>query len=213
MAATLAQLRARAQVLYDVSGSTVLATAEWNDLVNDAYRALWADVVSVNNDFRNTVLPFTLTSSNTQALPDDFQDVRSVRLNPGLDTQMYLPKYPPKSGSEMFERSYRLSGSNLIIEPRQRAAGSYDLTYVPQPPVLVADGDTLDVELDQFRDFIVYHAAIAAAAREESAIEQWSALLATIAARVRRWAAGQRSADPDRIEDVRNTTVWQWTPP
>lgn len=213
MAATLAQLRARAQVIYDVSGSTVLATAEWNDLVNDAYRALWADVVSVNNDFRNTVLPFVLTTGNTQALPADFQDARFVRINPGQDTQMYLPKYPAKAASEMFDRSYRLQGVNLIIEPIQRAAGSYDLTYVPQPPVLVADGDTLDIELDQFRDYLVYHTAVAAMAREESAIEQLSALLSNIRERVRRWAAGQRSADPDRVEDVRNTTVWQWTPP
>ena len=213
MAATLAQLRARAQVIYDVSGSLVLSSSEWNDLVNDAYRALWADVVSVNNDFRNNVLPFTITSGQTQALPADFQDVRYVRRDPGLDTQMYLPKYPPKTGAGAFNRSYRLSGSNLLIEPIQRAAGSYDLTYVPQPPVLTADGDTLDLELDQFRDYLVYHAAIAAFAREESDISQLAQLLGAVQGRVRRWAAGQRSADPDMVEDVRVQTTWQWTPP
>lgn len=214
MATALSVLEQRVQTLYDVSGSAVLSSAELDQFINDAYRTLWAMVVAINKDFRITTLPFTLASGQqSQAFPTDFMEIRFVRLNPGTDNQIYLSKAGAKTGSQQWDRSYRPAGTAVIIEPIQRAAGAYALDYVPQPPVLVAPNDTLDAELDQFSDFIAYHAATIALVREEADGGQFESLLGAIAARVSRWASDQRSADPDRIEDVRRRSSWMWAPP
>jgi len=223
VATALSVLEQRVQTLYDVSGSTVLSAAELDQFINDAYRKLWAMVVAVNKDFRLTPLPFTLVAGQqAQAFPADFMEIRFVRLNPGTDGQVYLTKWGAKSGSQQYDRSYRPSGANLIIEPLQRAAGVYSLDYIPQPPVLAAPTDSVDAELDQFSDFLVYDATIAALAREEADAGQMVAICygipgdpqnAGIAGRVRRWASDQRSADPDKIEDVRRRSPWMWAPP
>lgn len=214
MATQLSTLEQRVQTLYDVSGSTVLSTAELDQFINDAYRVLWAMVIAVNKDFRVNTLSFTLASGQqSQAFPGDFMEIRFVRLNPGTDNQIYLTKFGAKSGSQQWDRSYRPAGTALFIEPIQRAAGAYALDYIPQPPALVAPTDALDVELDQFSDFIVYHAATIALAREETDATQLQALLGAIAQRVSRWASDQRTADPDRIEDVRRRSTWMFCPP
>lgn len=214
MSITLAQLRARLQVLYDVSGSAVLGTSDWNILVNDGIRALWAEVTAVNKDFRVSVDgPFVLTSTQTHTLPADFREVRAVRRDPGTQQQRYLNKLGPRLANNMLERSYRLQGSSLYIEPISMFTGTYDLLYQPTAPVLVNDGDLLDAELEQFQDYIVFFGVVEAFAREESPADQFEALLADARARVQRWAADQRSADADQVEDVRTSITWDRIPP
>jgi hypothetical protein len=214
VAITLAQLRDRVQVLYDISGSAVLSVAQWNTLVNDGIRAMWAIVTRINKDFRvTTVAPFSLTSVPSVALAADFREMRAVRVDPGTQNQVYLQKLSMRNGSQQFARSWRLQGTSLYIEPIQNCAGTYDYVYIPLPPVLVADGDVFDVELEQFQDFVVYHAVVQALAREESDITQAAQVLGTAEAALTGWASDQRAAEPDQIEDVRKRTAWLWASP
>jgi hypothetical protein len=223
LSVTLATLRQRFQTLYDVQGSAVLTATdggEVDQLLNDGYRALWAEVTAVNKDFRVTLLPFTLTTVQTLSLPSDFREVRYVRRDPGTAQQVFLTRYNARAAQGADQRTYRLQGSLLYIEPLLRAAGSYSLDYGPQCPVLAVGADTLDAELEQFQDFIVYEAVIAALAREESDISQFAAKLngaggsdRGIRGRVHRWASDQRSADPSLVEDVRGGSSWRWAPP
>ena len=171
-------------------------------------------VVAINKDFRITPMPFTLVAGvQAVGFPGDFMEIRFVRVDPGTDNQVYLTKFGAKSGSQQWDRTYRPAGSNLVIEPIQRAAGNYSLDYIPQPPALTSGASTLDAELDQFADFLVYHAVMAALAREETPIDQIESILGGIAQRVTRWASDQRSADPDHVEDVRRRSTWTWAPP
>lgn len=216
MALAIAELRQRFQTLYDVQGSAVLDSTdggEVDQLINDGYRGLWAEVTGVNKDFRVTVLNFTIATGQTQALPADFREVRTVRRDPGTTSQIYLTKFGPKSAGNIYDRTYRLQGSSLYIEPLARAPGSYALDYIPQVGKLADATPNVDVELEPFQDFIVYVAVIEAFSREESDASQYLDLLAQARARVRRWAADQRSADPDVPEDVRRSTPWIWSPP
>lgn len=224
MATTLATLRQRFQTLYDVSGSAVLTATdggEVDQLINDGYRALWAEVTAVNKDFRVSVQNFTIATGQTQALPADFREVRSVRRDPGTTQQVYLNKYGPRSAQQTDERTYRLSGSNLYIEPLLRAPGNYALDYIPALVVLATGASTLDAELEPFTDFIVYHAVIAALGREESDVSAFLVLMngtpdgkdPGARGRVQRWASDQRSADPATVEDVRRGSTWLWAPP
>ncbi|MDB4981758.1 MAG: hypothetical protein JWM82_2510 [Myxococcales bacterium] len=214
MSLTLAQMRARVQVIYDVTGSAVLSDAEWNQLINDGIRALWSLVTRINKDFRVKKLPFTLDGvTQFVALPSDFREVRAVRLNPGTNSQVYLQKESMRNGSQRYARSYRPEGINLYVEPLQNCAGTYDLVYIPAAPVLVLDADAFDLELEQFQDYPIYRAVVAALQREESDVSQAAALLGAAEEAVTGWASDQRSADPDTVDDVRGQTTWLWGPP
>lgn len=214
MAITLAQLRDRVEVIYDVSGSAVLSDPQWNTLVNDGIRAMWAIVTRINKDFRvTTVAPFSLTSVPNVTLAADFREMRAVRSDPGGLNQIYLQKQSMRNGSQQFARSYRLQGNQLYIEPLQNCAGTYDYVYIPAAPVLVLDADVFDVELEQFQDYVVYHAVVAALQREETDVSQSAQMLGAAEGALTSWASDQRSADPDTVEDVRKRTAWLWAPP
>lgn len=220
----LSELRQRFQTLYDVNGSAVLSVGnggEIDQLINDGYRALWAEVTAVNKDFRVNVDSFTIATGQVHALPADFSEVRTVRRDPGTAQQVYLTRYGPKSAANMYDRAYRLADTNLYIEPLVRAPGSYALDYIPQCPFLDASDTMVDAELARFQDFIVYHAVIAALGREESDPSTFFVLMngtpdgkdPGARGRVRRWASDQRSADPSMVEDVRRSSASTWGPP
>jgi hypothetical protein len=83
---------------------------------------------------------------------------------------------------------------------------------------MVNDTDILDAELDQFEDYIVFSATISAMVKGEDDASTVNDLLNNpdvgARARVRKWAAGQRSADPQRVEDVRGRYGgWRSPPP
>ncbi len=216
MATSLATLRGRVQVKADIASSLTFTDPQVNDIINEAYRAMWSDVLDKNPAFRVTALPFTLaTGTQTVSLPADFRAVFTVQLNPGNTTSMrYLTVQGPKTGSSRYEKTYRLQGQSLYIEPLQNCAGSYQLNYNPSCPVLAADGDTLDAELDAFADYIVLYAADQIAGMEANDIQpSLHAAFMTFQQRLQRWAANARQAEPDKIEDVRRRTGWGWFQP
>ena len=209
---TLAELRESAQLLYDIAGSAVLSDPQWDRLLNTGYRKLWAKVVAVLKYFRVTPLSFTLVgTTQTQALPADFREVLRVVSDPGTDNQRILTRYGDRIAQAIWERSYRVEGTNVVVEPAQRSAGSYRLDYIPECPVLAADTDTVDAELAKFEDALVYYAVIAAQTREETDAGGFTALLTSEYADAARWASDQRDAEPDTVDDVRSgSRGWSW---
>ncbi len=202
MAITLAQLRARAQVISDCYRFT---SAEWNELVNDGIRALYADVVAANPDFRVSGTNFSITTTATPSasLPADFRSERAVVRDFGLQTKVYLPRFTMRDGQVAYERSYRLEGTTLVIEPPDRSVGNYRLLYIPTAPVLASDGAFLDTELEQFQDVVILHASMLAMTSEETDISQVAVQLGKAMERVRPWASSLRSTDRATIEDKR----------
>jgi hypothetical protein len=78
---------------------------------------------------------------------------------------------------------------------------------------------TVDAELDQFQDFIVWFAVVQGLIREESDATGFLFLLDGDGqtdfgerGRVKRWASDQRTADPDGVEDVRHRNVFSRGP-
>jgi hypothetical protein len=142
---TSADLTTRAKVLYDVAGSAVLSNPEWVELLNDSYRKLWRTVTRINKTFRINVDTFTLTTSQTRALPSDYRETFAVRLNPGTDQVVVLQRLTIRRASYAFDRSFRLQGANLYIEPIQRCAGTYDHLYIPNVTPLAA---ARDIDMD-----------------------------------------------------------------
>lgn len=203
MATTLLQLRDGAKIHANKQSTPFLTDTEWTNLINKGYRALWQDVVAIDPSFRvSTEASYALTgSANAHTLPADFMEVSSVRRDPDTTREVYLT--PGGVRFPRTELTYRLQGTLLFIEPLERSAGTYKLRYIPQAPVLTNDGDTMDAELEQFREYIELKAAIFALASEESSITELAALLGDEVARVKRWASRRRSYDGDVVEDVR----------
>lgn len=203
MALTLATLRNRLQWAYDVAGSAVLSDDEWNQIANDAYRALWARVVGICKDWRvSSDGPFTLTTGQTRALPATYRETFAVLADPGQPQQRALPKLGYRLSMEGWQKSYRLQGSLLYIEPVGRASGTYTHLYIPDVVPLADDADLVDSELEKFEAWLVYYGADFALTREESE-RLYAGEFALADADVVRWASNQRSAEPDVVDDVR----------
>lgn len=214
MAVTLAQLVDRAQVLFDVSGSSAFTQAQWESMVNDGYRALWADVTAANKYFRVTRDSFTITTGQTRALPAAYQETVNVIRDPGTQSEVYLDRLGPRNGSVQFSRSYRLQDALLYIEPVLNAAGTYAHDYIPAPAALTAIVN-MDVELEQWQLYPVYYTVLEAIGHDNTDGNAFFRLLygapptePGLRGQVMKWAAGKRSADPDGIEDVRARRRW-----
>jgi hypothetical protein len=217
LAITLAQLRARAESISDQPASaasgTVVSIAQFNEFVNDGIRALYNKIVLVHPDFRVTQQAnFTLTSpaTNTNALPADFRSARGVKTDPGTTYEDFLPMFAMRGGRVANRRSYRISGGFTHIEPNWACQGTYALLYTPIAPVLAAEGTALDVELEQFQNAIVLHAAWMALTKVEWSTKAVESQLALALSDAQKWAKTQRSADPPRIEDVRTRPRRTW---
>lgn len=207
---TRVRIRARAMV---AASSVQLDESDWNDKCDDAISELWQTIVTKNPDFRVNTKAFAIASAalnsyDLAAQVPDFNGVRSLCRDFGLPGEQYLNKMGPRTGSNGWDRGYRLEGSSLFVEPREQAVGNYTLKYTPQPPLLTAEtgtAGTLDVELAQHLKFIVSHMAVAALGDEESDTRAQQTKLDAATLAVISWASNQRSADADTVEDVRGT--------
>jgi len=210
-AVTVASLITDAQTLSDIGLSSFISSAEWLTLINDAYRALWSAVIDANPDFRITNQAFSIAdvTSPQVALPSDYMDTRAVIKDLGMQSEEILDRTQYRTGRRKMQRSYRVDGTNLVIEPYQLSVGNYTHRYNPDAPTL-APHDSTDVELGRFSEFLKLHVAVKARIKDESPSDSLMDALWGQPGRkrgavdaVREWAAGKRSADPDVPEDIR----------
>lgn len=216
---TAASLIANTQLKSDIRTGSFINSAEWLTLVNDGYKALWHAVMGANPDFRITdqAVSITNTATPTQALPSDYLATRVVIRDYGLQSEEILDSMPLRVSRRGLKRSYRIDGTNLVIEPYQLSAGTYTHRYNPECPVMASNGST-DAELGRFSNFIELHAAIAARIIDEDASDSLTLELWGNPGRqqrgviddVRDWAKSKRTADPVLVEDVRPRGRRSW---
>jgi hypothetical protein len=193
MAQTLATLRTESQQRCNQENRTLVGTPEWNRYINEAIGELYDLVTSSYPHYYLSSFPFTLAGSNQQsisALTPLFYKLR------GLD-YLFAGNAKPMSVHPLsFLERNKYGNLNF--------AGNYTLWYNPQPPTLVADGDTLDFILDVWSEFIPVTAAIAGAMKEESPTDDLLARKAQIIARINA-AAPNRDGEPGQAADL---TSW-----
>lgn len=191
MAQTLAQLRAEAQQRSNQENKTLVSTAEFNRYVNEGIGDLYDLVVSNIPHYYVSSFAFTLSSSNQQsiaALTPAFYKMR------GLDFLWIGSTTRPLSVRPVnFSERNRYGALNY--------QGNFVLWYTPPPPVLVADGDTLDFILDNWSPYIAISAAIAAARKEESETDGLERDLQVQIDRVKA-AAPNRDGEPGQAADL-----------
>lgn len=180
---------------------------EWDAAINRAVEAFYVDCTAINNTFKVTTTTLTIaTATPSASLPADFANALKVTKDAGSSTRQPIPR----SGDERLEsgeRTYRIEGNSLWIDPIERAVGIYELRYNPLPTALTASVG-LDAELAQHREYFQLHAAIQALTSEQSSIADLAPQFAICKARAEAWAGRQRSSDPARPRDVRPRGRW-----
>lgn len=169
---TLLELRNAAKDLSDMVNSPEVADTTWNRWINDGIEKLWRLVTKTDVGGYQTFQNFTLTATNTVALPTGFRRLLGVTRDPGIAGQRRsLPKYNFGERDALGQwgpLSYRIIGQTLSIEPAATAAGNYAMYYVSGPAVLALDGDAIDTVLEQYDDYVTTWAAVKALGKEES---------------------------------------------
>jgi len=214
MAQTLANLRLEAQQRSNQENKTLVSTSEWNRYINEAIAELYDMVLSVNPHYYVRSFPFTLSSVNTldlTTLTGGFYKLRGVDYLPSTTTYaVTLHPFVFAERNRQGYRAYALEGTNLLILPNSNFAGNYTIWYTGIAPTLVADGDTLDMILDVWSEFITVTAAIAAAIKEESPIDGLAAQKVIISDRIGK-AAANRDGEPAQAADLtgyRSDALW-----
>lgn len=201
-ATTLAQIVTAAKTAANAQVGGAWSTTEWNDAVNRAYEGLWVDILGVNSAFRVTTTTFTLTTVQSSALPADFMAVYKIVKDAGTANRVTIERAPDER-LDGVQRTYRLEGNSVFIDPLELCAGTYQLRYNPTLTLMTAGVD-MDTELGQFREYVELAAAIAYLDAEEAPSQVQAARFKVVAARVAQWAEGSRSSGPSVPRDVRS---------
>lgn len=209
MATTLAQLVTGSRTAANAQVDGAWSTTEWEDAVNRAVEAFWVDCLAVNQTLRvsSSTLTITTTATPSASLPATFMSALRVIKDVGTPQQIEI--FRAGSESQDGERTFRIEGSTLYIDPFERAIGVYQLSYNPLPTPLSAVVD-LDAELSQHREYFQLHAAIQYLSSEQSSISDLAPQFAICKGRAETWAARQRSSQPSKIRDVRPRRFLRW---
>ncbi|HET7036586.1 MAG TPA: hypothetical protein VFI42_12960 [Thermomicrobiaceae bacterium] len=214
MATTLAALVVGGRTAANAQVDGAWSQTEWESAINRALEAFWVDCLAINQTLRVSSTTLTITSTGTPyaSLPADFMSALRLFVYAGTSQQREVFR----SGAEDAdaERTFRIEGSNLYIDPFERSVGSYLLRYNPLPTALSSaappDQVDLDAELSQHREYFELHAAIAYLSSEQESISDLAPRFAICQQRALDWAARQRSSQPSKIRDVRPRRFIRW---
>jgi len=220
--ATLSDLQTRARQRSDMVNSSFISDAELLSMINSSYAELYDLMVQTYEDYYITSSTFTLTSSDSgvEALPADFSKLKGVDYSVGGD---YISLYPYNWNTRNdrqynrrvrtdYNRTYKILGSNLRIEPRDNATGDYQLWYIPSFTPLVSTTDIVDSQMTRngWEEYIVVDVAIKMLAKEESNTAHLLLEKQNLKRRLEA-AAGDRDADqPEYISDVNRQPDGYW---
>jgi hypothetical protein len=185
---TLAEIRANARELADM---TLVGVSADPDFVTNAQFDVWINAgVRELHDIITTSDPDTYFSTQNTTLDGStniitfatpVMRIRGVTLNPDTARRVSLKRFNfadrdklgatvnPFAVRDEDDRRYRMvSRTQLVIEPKERCAGSYRIYYVPRPTALTADGTNLDDALAPWSEYVSQYAAAKALDKEES---------------------------------------------
>ncbi len=190
-----------------MENSNFVGTETWNAWIQEGYEELWDIVASTFGDHSYASVEFTLAGGvdgcvyNIPAARADFYKIRSLDYLPSNGVAETVPRFNWSERNKVTERSYRLFGMVLFIQPVDLAAGNYCMWYIRSPPTLTADEDSLDISVGRWSQYVVLSAAIKALAKEESDFSALEAERQRMERRIRQMAEGDE-AEPERVGDT-----------
>lgn len=193
------------------SSTQYVTESELTTYVNQGGAALHDLITAANEDYYITAVEFTLSTTNTYALPLNFYKLRGLDYQSGSrwttvpafnfahrnrysDTARRRPEYP--------ERAYRVMQGALFVLPEDDYAGTYRLWYLMKFSELVSDSDELD---DLWKEYVVCYAAIQMLQKEEDDCSALLNKLAMLERRVVGMTAKRDLGGPRHVAEARST--------
>ena len=214
MAQTLTQHIANVREFSNTQNNTgFVSDSEITKRLNEALGELYDLVVVTFEHYYVSTTSFTLAggqSGYTQALPADFYKDVGLDRSPGTTQAVRVPKLPSfMERNRVLGPVYDITGNNLEVRPPDNSAGPYQLFYTPKAPVLVNAGDTLDVTLSNWEEFIDIRAAIKVLTKREMDTTSLQQDLSALTERIKAMAAN-RSEEPSQVPlaDSVGTAWW-----
>jgi hypothetical protein len=221
--ATLAEMRDGAKELADLTDTDFVTDARWNVWVNQGVKRLFGLVATAFAEHFFEEHDFTLTSTEDGArfdlgdLDSPFMFARGVDKDPGTANACPVRRFnfsernSSTSKTRLLrwvpDRTYRVMGSVLMVQPWQQAAGNYRLYYVGRPALLVDDDDTIPDVLELWSEFVEIFAALKALGKEETDTGDLGAQLGLIRADIELQASTRDEGEPDTIALVENDDI------
>ena len=215
MTVSLTNLTDRSKQLADMVNSFFVSPAEWTNYINAGYAELYDLVVASFEDYFTTTTTSTITTgNNTISLPASFYKLRALdySLNGTYVncTQFTFNDRNMQSNwrsSALYNRAgrqYRIVGDTLYIVPEDRAAGTYQIWYVPALTLLSSGSDVLPTSLSKFgwEEYICLYAAERALNKQESDVGVIQKQRQDLANRIISMAANRNVDQPERITDL-----------
>lgn len=205
-----------------MENSNYISDSEWNGLINQSYSELYDLLIAALPDYYYSSSTEVIASgASSIALPSDFYKLRGLDFRISSDDHITLYKYNFERRNLKNRsiirgapyREYRIMGSNILIEPSDRAPGTYVLHYVPAYTTLASDTDTLD-GINGWEEYVIIDAAMKARIKEESPIRDLQYQKDQMMARIKTLGAERDYANPETITDVEDRgleDIWPWS--
>jgi hypothetical protein len=168
MSVTLTALITRVRQRTDTENSEFVTDAEITQLINTAYKELYALLVGFSLHRAESVQSITADGSASSDLSADFFSLIGVYRTYDED-KVPLERFPDKfrPGSRTGDATmYRIQGVDLVLYPKP-SSGTYEVLYIPVPAELSSGSDTLDGVMG-WEEFVVLDASIAVLDKEGS---------------------------------------------
>ncbi len=120
---------------------------EVDDLINTAYKELYGHLIRHGMHRSESTLTITADGSATYSMESDFWAVLSVHfVDAGghfFELRRHDHRHRPDTSWNSDAQTYRIIGSSIELSPIP-LTGTYSVRYVPVPPTLTNDDDTVD---------------------------------------------------------------------
>lgn len=175
--ATLSSIRdrclQRSNMQYDEGtddADRFVTNVEVNDLINTGYRELYGHLIRHGMHRSESTLTITADGSATYQMESDFWAVLSVHAvdDSGHYTELrrHDHRHRPDTSWNSDAQTYRIVGSSIELSPIP-LTGTYSVRYVPVPPTLSEDDDTIDGVLG-WEEYVVLYVAMKLLQKEGS---------------------------------------------
>lgn len=208
---TLLQLRTRTRERANMENSTFVSDSELSRYINYSINDLRDKmIIKTGEEYFADIEAYTLVDGQEEyTLPTDFYKIISVQVL--ADDQLWFPlkrfeyaeqnEYARPLYSRVADLRYRIRGDKLIINPSTNLARrNLRLIYVPIPPELVNDNDTLQ-GFNGWDEYVVLLSAIKCLQKEEQDVSALYAELQKLDARMDKMMDNRDHSSPARVYD------------
>lgn len=199
MAISVATLIDQAQALADRRNDASVPPGDWTTYVNWAIKALYRRLVALDPDLFFASVDFTLTNTPSGSQKDMsslsgttpanaiFVALHGLDCSPDTPTRRTIHRrnFQERNRGRIgwwyptiiaVDRAYDLRGKTLVVTPYENASGNYRAYFRQRPYIFTSSSDPnpLDVQLEDYDEYLTISAAMKAMNIEEGSADPWA---------------------------------------